>query len=161
MFVVYFHECFHLDSIIYLTREGDVYEIPLGCFLGDMTDEIAKDYGPGAILTEVVSTGSKSYGYRGVNEDGTEFCTIKSKGFPYSHETSLLVTFDTMIERVDLGMNGIFDKILIPDRGIRRCRDHTVVTRDTSKQFGFTENKRMMPASDSYIMYPFGYDIED
>ena len=34
---------------------------PLGSFLGDLTDEITKDYGDGAEITEFVCTAPKSY----------------------------------------------------------------------------------------------------
>ena len=38
-------------------------KIALGCFLGNWTDEIEKDYGEGAEIIEFVSTGAKSYGF--------------------------------------------------------------------------------------------------
>ena len=147
-----------LDSIIYVTREGDEYEVPSGSYLGAMKDEIAK-IGPNAVLTEFVSTGSKSYGYRGMKEeeDGTEFCCVKCKGIPFTFRASQLLTFDVMKESILKALNGDKSKIVIPDRGIRRLKDHTVVTRDTTKEFGFTENKRMMPEPGSFIMYPFGF----
>ena len=44
------------DSIIYLSREGSAeYELPLGDYLGDLTDELAKDYGAGSYITEFAS----------------------------------------------------------------------------------------------------------
>ena len=69
------------DSIIPVTRPGDVYEVPIGCYLGEMTDEIEKDQGVGSKLLEYISTGSKSYGIRGIKANGDPFCEVKSKGF--------------------------------------------------------------------------------
>jgi hypothetical protein len=45
-----------------------------------MTDEIAKDYGAGALMTEYVSVGAKSYAYTVKKSDGTEKNTLKLKG---------------------------------------------------------------------------------
>ena len=69
------------DSIIPVTRSGDKYEVPIGCYLGEMTDEIEKDHGAGAKMLEYISTGSKSYGIRGIKANGDPFCEVKSKGF--------------------------------------------------------------------------------
>jgi len=60
------------DSIIYLTRPQDNYEVPTGNFLGEMTDEL-EDYGPGSFINEYVSIGPKSYAYEvtTTNQNGT------------------------------------------------------------------------------------------
>ena len=53
---------FFSDSIFFVQKEGEE-RVELGDFLGDWTDEIEKDYGEGAKITEFVSTGAKSYAY--------------------------------------------------------------------------------------------------
>ena len=43
------------DSVIYVSRPGDVYEPPLGDYLGDMTSELPPD----CHISEFVSGGPK------------------------------------------------------------------------------------------------------
>ena len=45
-----------------------------------MTDEVAKEYGEGARITEYVSTGPKSYAYAVTTADGEKRGDVKSKG---------------------------------------------------------------------------------
>ena len=52
------------DSVIYVTRPGDIYHPKMGSFLGEMTDEL-EEYGEGASITEFISGGPKNYGFRG------------------------------------------------------------------------------------------------
>ena len=70
-----------LDLIIPVTRPGDEYKVKIGCYLGEMTNEIEKDYGVDAKALDFVTTGPKSYGIRGINGDGSKFCVTKIKGF--------------------------------------------------------------------------------
>ncbi|XP_071503405.1 uncharacterized protein [Diadema antillarum] len=42
------------DSIIYL-KNDDVDDVPTGNFLGDMTDELEKDFGVGSYITELIA----------------------------------------------------------------------------------------------------------
>lgn len=51
-----------------MSRPGDQYDVPTGCFLGEMTDEL-KGYGTGAHINEFIGAGPKNYGYR-VTVDG-------------------------------------------------------------------------------------------
>ena len=44
------------DSVVYLTWPGDTYDIPLGDYLGDMTNELP----PGTFIEEFVSGGPKN-----------------------------------------------------------------------------------------------------
>jgi len=53
---------FDTDSIIYLSGPNDTYEVPIGNFLGEMTNEL-EEYGSNAYISEFVSAGPKNYGY--------------------------------------------------------------------------------------------------
>lgn len=70
----------HLDSLIYVTNSDDIYTVPLGQYLGEMTDEI-QEYGEDARIVMYVCTGAKSYGYAVQLADGTRVYCVKSKGF--------------------------------------------------------------------------------
>ena len=50
-----------IDSVIYTHLNGQV-DIPLGSFLGDMTNEL-ETYGPNSYITEFVCGGPKLYSY--------------------------------------------------------------------------------------------------
>ncbi|KAK3915370.1 GTPase Der [Frankliniella fusca] len=51
------------DSVAYISRPGES-ELPLGTHLGDLTDQIEEDYGPGSFITEFVAGGPKNYAYK-------------------------------------------------------------------------------------------------
>ena len=59
--------------------------VPLGEYLGEMTDELA-EYGEEARLIMYVCTGAKSYGFSVRKADGTIVYCIKSKGFTLNWE---------------------------------------------------------------------------
>jgi hypothetical protein len=76
------------DSVIYLTRPGDDFELPIGSFLGDLTDELS-GYGNGAYIGEYVSSGPKSYGFAVYGEDGEKLAAIiKIRGFTLNSRVS-------------------------------------------------------------------------
>ena len=50
------------DSVISFNGTGQT-EIPTGDYLGDMTDELEKPYGPGSYITRFVGAGAKNYAY--------------------------------------------------------------------------------------------------
>ena len=58
------------DSILYVERKGGP-TVELGNRLGDWVDEIDKDYGEAAEISEYVSTGAKSYAFNIEKPDGT------------------------------------------------------------------------------------------
>ncbi|KAK3929426.1 KiSS-1 receptor [Frankliniella fusca] len=48
------------DSVAYISRPGQD-DLPLGTHLGDLTDQIEEDWGPGSFITEMVCGGPKNY----------------------------------------------------------------------------------------------------
>ena len=145
------------DSIIFVTRPGDEYEVPLGCFLGDMTDEVSKDYGGGARITEYVSTGPKSYAYKVQKADGGVACTTKSKGFTLDYRTGQVLNFEKMRAFVDAYVKeGRREKVEVDGKGIRRTKTHEIVTKNVPKTFTVTANKRKVMRG-RFITYPYGY----
>ena len=77
------------DSIIFISypNRPDL-DLPLGDFLGDLTDEI----GAGLYIDKFVSTGPKSYGY--ITNSGVEVCKVR--GFSLNHLASKVINFETM-----------------------------------------------------------------
>ena len=74
------------DSIIYSLKDGEA-DIPLGRYLGEMTDEL-----DGHHIEEFISGGCKQYSYRLSN--GTEHCKVR--GFTLNHRNSELVNLESI-----------------------------------------------------------------
>jgi hypothetical protein len=141
---------------LYFTRPDDEYTVPLGNFLGDMTDEISKEYGVGSQLTEFVSTGAKSYAYSVQKPNGDVACSVKSKGFTLDYQTGLIMSMTKMKELVfKYAQDGVSERIELESRGIRRTKDHEIVTRQITKGFGVTANKRQLRSD--FMTLPYGY----
>ncbi|KAK3917644.1 Translation initiation factor IF-2 [Frankliniella fusca] len=49
-----------IDNVAYISRPGQD-DLPLGTHLGDLTDQIEEDWGPGSFITEMVCGGPKNY----------------------------------------------------------------------------------------------------
>ena len=133
-----------------MTRPGDTYKVPVGDYLGEMTDEIAAAH-PDGRLEEFVSTGCKSYAYRGTEADGSPFTDLKCKGFSIDFKTAQTISMDAMIKMIQdyegVTVEGI--------RQIRRTRDLKVVTRTLDKEFKVTFDKRFLGAN--HVSFPYGY----
>ena len=153
-----------------MTNSYDTYTIPLGEYLGDMTDELT-EYGENACLTSYVSTGAKSYGFCIQKEDGSLVYSIKSKGFTLNWDAGKIIffnekqfellarsiNFDKMKEMVfEFQARGEAERIEIKGTGIRRTKDHQVVTKNESKTFGVTITKRVL-IDEGFVTQPYGY----
>lgn len=77
---------YNTDSIIYRWKL-DQPSIPVGDFLGEMTDELKGD-----VITEFVSDGAKNYGY--LTYDGKTECKVR--GFTLNVRGSALLNYQTM-----------------------------------------------------------------
>lgn len=90
--------CYDTDSVVYKWKPGES-EIPLGDYLGDMTNELED----GDYIVEFISAGAKNYGY--VTVKG-ESC-VKVKGFSLNVRGMLQLNYDIM-------KNNILDEIQHP-----------------------------------------------
>ena len=78
------------DSVIYRWRGGQP-SIPLGDYLGDMTDELDGD-----TITEFVSGGAKNYGYR--TAGGKTECKVR--GFILNVRGKMVLNFTSMKDHI-------------------------------------------------------------
>ena len=140
-----------LDSIIYVSRPGDSYEVETGSFLGCWTDEIAKDHGAGAKIVEYLATAPKSYVFRVQKANGDISTHIKVKGFSLDWAVGRVLSFDVMRDMI----LGAVERVSVESTGIRRLPDHSVVTMSTTKVFHLTFSKRVIGAD--LCTFPFGY----
>ncbi|KAJ8954503.1 hypothetical protein NQ318_000734 [Aromia moschata] len=77
-----------------LYYDTDSYDVPMGEFLGEITDEL-ESYGPGSYITEFVSGGPKKYAYRVFStRDKEERVVCKVEGISLNYAASQLVNFE-------------------------------------------------------------------
>lgn len=139
------------DSVIYISREGEP-DVPTGSFLGDMTDEL-EEYGPGSYIVAFASGGPKSYGYIVFSPKYNTYYTLcKVKGFSLNFNASNLINFYTMRAK---SVEEDLDPIAITSVNIRRTMNHKVISREETKIFKPTSNKRVF--STEFNSLPYGH----
>lgn len=134
------------DSVFYLSGSPGEYQVPLGDYLGDMTDELN-----GAHITEFVSTGPKQYAY--ITNTG-ESC-VKIRGFTLDSEVSKKLNFETLKKMVFYYMKNQKLTVDVVRSQIARLPNHIVVTKPLKKRYGMVFSKCYV-ASD-YTCLPYGY----
>jgi len=144
---------FDTDSIIYLYDPAKPeLTLPLGDFLGDLTNEIPED----TFITEYVSTGAKSYALK--LSDGSEICKVR--GFTLNYKNSLAINFDVMKEMVskqEIQNNPNLMKVaIVNERKINRDKKRNILfNRREVKMFKAVYTKRVVQANLSTL--PYGY----
>ena len=75
-----------------------------------------------------------------------------------NYETSLLLHLEKMRDMVNkYVISDIVDRLEIVNSGIRRTKEHEIVTRRLIKTFAVTANKRKL--AQNYLTYPYGYKL--
>jgi len=142
------------DSVAYISRPGEP-DLPLGTHLGDLTDQIEEDYGPGSFITEFAAGGPKNYGFKvcvGGDLNNFKVC-IKVRGICINASCEEMVTFENLKAMV----MGEFDKLTVPiPRQIARLQGWKIVTRATSKTWQAKNTKRRR--LDMARTVPHGYN---
>jgi len=149
---------FDTDSVIFLSHtDRQEYNVPIGSYLGDMTDEL--EYGPGSYITEFVSGGPKNYGYLiKSGTDGKEHCVVKVKGFTLNYATASHVNFRSLRQMVKTFVQVTGEKsIKVVQHQIGRQADHSIVTKTTAKNYSVVYDKRVV--QDDFTSLPYGFLI--
>ncbi|XP_026288119.2 uncharacterized protein LOC113213310 [Frankliniella occidentalis] len=121
------------DSVAYISRPGEP-DLPLGTHLGDLTDQVEEDYGPGSFITEFAAGGPKNYAYKvAVGGDVTNIkVCIKVRGITINKSCDQLVTYDNLKSMV----LGDREKINVPiPHQIARLPTWKIVTRSSHKNW--------------------------
>ena len=119
------------DSIVYIDNGKN--SIKTGCMLGEWTDELGKD----DHIKEWFSTGPQSYGY--LTNTGKE--VLKIKGFTLKHKNSTYLNLGSMKRIIEKEI----DKVTLSYKTItRNVKNKTLINTETSKEFKFEYNKRMV-----------------
>ena len=142
------------DSLAYLSRPGEP-DLPLGTHLGDLTDQVEEDYGPGSFIIEFVAGGPKNYAYKvavGGDPNNIRVC-IKVRGITINISCDDLITFQNLESLV----MGTRHSITVPiSRQIARLPKWKIVTRFTSKKWQAVNTKRRRVDMEHTV--PHGYN---
>jgi hypothetical protein len=128
------------DSVAYISRPGEP-DLPLGTHLGDLTDQVVEDYGPGSFIMEYVAGGPKNYAFKAAvrGDLNNIVVVIKVRGITINKSCDELVTFDSLKAIVF----GEREKINVPiPHQIARLVGWKVVTRATKKDWQAKNTKR-------------------
>jgi len=145
------HRVFYYDtdSIIYVTRPGET-PLPMGVYLGDLTDELGGD-----TIKEFVSAGPKSYAYQTKNQKKV---VMRVKGITQTHECCERVNFDSLTDLVEgYVQNTERGRVLeVPQHNIVRNKEGFVLRNVSfTKKFRVVFDKRRL--LDGGDTLPFGY----
>jgi len=143
--------------VVYTTKATDVWQPPFGDYLGKMTDELEKDYGPGAYATEFVATGPKSYTIKVKRNDEKTENIMKMKGFKSTIELHTLIDLWRMREMVREFIENRNNLIVVKVAwlALRKTNKHEVMTLQTVKGFKVTYDKRLIQEDATTL--PRGY----
>ena len=135
------------------------YKLPLRDYLGDLTDELAKDYGAGSYITEFASGGPKNYGYTVFSSrNNTEVSTCKVRGITLNFRNTRIVNYGTLREMVKAHrLDGDSDtkKVVHDPHRIARVKFGQVITRQECKDYRLVYTKRVI--LDDFKTLPYGY----
>ena len=134
-----------MDSIVYIDNGENT--IKTGFMLGEWTDELGKDY-----IKEWFSTEPKSYGYLTNKEKEV----TKIKGFTLNYKNSKILNLNTMKRIIDKEIEKVNLSYQMMTRNVE---NKTLVNTETSKEFKFEYDKRMiMPEKDcTFDTLPWGF----
>ncbi|KAK3925220.1 LOW QUALITY PROTEIN: Putative nuclease [Frankliniella fusca] len=142
------------DSVAYISRPREP-DLPIGTHLGDLTDQVQEDYGPGSFITEFVAGGPKNYAYKmAVGRDPTNIkVCIKVRGISINKSCDDLITFDNLKAMV----MGNTERLTVPiPHQIARLPGLKIVTRSTRKIWQAINIKRRRVCVEHTV--PFGYN---
>ena len=130
--------------------------MPIGSFLGEMTNELEDDYGPGAYISRFASGGPKNYGYE-VTIPGQEARpeVYKVKGITPTRQTTQRLNFWSIREMVKNFVANEPQVIELDQTRIGRIGDRQVATIPLTKKYRVVYDKRVVKAD--YTTLPYGF----
>ena len=142
------------DSVIYYRKLTDP-EITCGDYLGDLADEIKKNYGENAKCTAFVSLGPKNYAYEVKKENGIVVSEIKSKGITLTGLALEKINFKKMVDMaIKYSIERKTEEIEIPQRQFVLNRHTQIFTRYLEKIYKAVSTKRVI---NDNITSPYGF----
>ena len=149
---------FDTDSVIFVDKATENWYVPpVGDFLGDMTDEIEKDYGSNAYICRFASCGPKNYGYQVVVPGKGIESKVKVKGITMTHQIKDKLNYD-LIEKFSEKFRYNKNPIkYLEQHQFRTDKRHNVYSTDFYKMYRTVSDKRVHIFHKTYQTVPFGY----
>ncbi len=145
---------FDTDSIVFVHKPG-CYHPFIGNYLGEMTDEIAEEFKNDARIEEFYSLGPKTYGFRVSTQSGDKY-RLKAKGITQNIASLDSFNFDSIKEKAIAKADGTpTTPSYVPQIQFRTNRQHIVTTKELTKKFDITSDKRIAFGNRTL---PYGYD---
>ena len=142
------------DSVMYIKNIND-REIECGDYLGDLTDEIEKNYGKDAKCTQFVSLGPKNYAYIVDVGNGNFKAEIKCKGISLCYNARQIISFEKMMEMAkNFNEEDKTDEIVVPQRQFTLNKHCQIFTRYFDKIYKAVSDKRYIEGDTTF---PYGY----
>ena len=143
---------FDTDSVIYTTKPEDP-DIPLGDYLGDMTNELDD----GDSITEFTSAGPKNYGYK--TQQGKVCCKVR--GFSLNVRGSRQLNYDVMRQNLHDEILDPLDErrnipVVNPNFFYRNPATKQLKVAPHTKRYGLVFDKRVVDKN-TFKSYPYGY----
>ena len=145
------------DSVIFVTRPGDVFQPPLGDFLGEFTNELK----PGDFITEFCSGRPKNYGF--VTDQGEAVCKVR--GFCLNAEGKAQLNYDVL-------RNNTLEELTDPLEEARatlitwthtihcNVKEYLLETRRKIKNYKMVYSKRILDPV-TFFTYPYGFKSQE
>ena len=142
------------DSVIYRHKPGQP-KVPVGDYLGDMTDELEGD-----VITEFVLGGAKNYGY--VKWGGKTECKVR--GFTLNVRGSAILNYESMKNNILNELNEPLEerrvlRVTNPNHFKRDVGEKTICLTQQIKEYGLVFDKRVITHDKS--SKPYGYERID
>ena len=143
---------FDMDSVIYTTKPDDS-DIPLGDYLGEMTNELDD----GDSITEFTSAGPKNYGYK--TQQGKVCCKVR--GFSLNVRGSRQLNYDVMRQNLHDEILDPLDErrnipVVNPNFFYRNPATKQLKVAPHTKRYGLVFDKRVVDKN-TFKSYPYGY----
>lgn len=150
---------FDTDSIIYTSTVGrSEYEVPIGSFLGQMTDEL-REYGPDSYIAEFCSGGPKNYSYKVYSTNDKKFHYVtKIRGFSLTSTASKRLNFHSIKNSVfQFVKNNFCKETNIVFSRIERTKQRDIVSKYMCKKYRIVYTKRIVRPN--FTTLPYGWKI--
>ena len=155
---------FDTDSVIFKDKPGSGWTVPeIGDFLGDMTDEVTKDYGPGSYIDMFTSGGPKNYAYNVVTPNGRKTVT-KVKGINITYGLKDVLNFETVSHFAKEYRKGNKEVHLMAKQlQFSTDKYHEVSTNVLEKKYRAVSDKRVIVNDERrpFHTIPYGYKFTD
>lgn len=143
------------DSVFFTQKDNEI-TLPLGDYLGDLTNELS-EYGENSFIDEVVFTSEKSYSFSVNDGSPLRKYVCKVKGISLNHENSHIINFNSMKSMV-LSLSSHDVRVLsLKNNVILRESDSTVYSTKKAYSFKVNATKRRKIGVSMLRTLPYGY----